>query len=213
MLETCGEVIALDLCEPKLSESFTDRVLAAREAQLARVKPRRRTRMFIYAGSSLAAAASIGLVFFMVSPLSHKNHKTVTAGTSEKIPAVAEQMINELGGGKKVTPQARADYAATDVMPLPDFTKALEKLLQKTQNTFENTRQGFKDLELLLYLAVPDTKTNEKIIEEYKSLNKAEMSGETSENQGATDRDPDGSSSPNFEPSAEPDIDNYFDAI
>ncbi|MHC4798834.1 MAG: zf-HC2 domain-containing protein, partial [Planctomycetota bacterium] len=51
MLETCGEVIALDLCEPKLSESFTDRVLAAREAQLARVKPRRRTRMFIYAGS------------------------------------------------------------------------------------------------------------------------------------------------------------------
>lgn len=213
MLETCGAVIALDICEPKLSELFTDRVLAARREQLAQIKPRRKTRMVMYAGSSLAAAAGIALVFFMFAPWANQDRKTAISGKKESVPVVAQRALIELGGGDKViTPQAQADLEATEEMSLPKFSEALAKFLQKTQNTVENTRQGFKDLELLLYLAIPDTAANEKIIEQYR-LNQGEVSGENPVNQGNTDSDPGDPSSPNLEPSAQPDTDNVLDAL
>ncbi len=62
MHEVCGDVIALDRREPRLSEGFTDRVLLARRHPLA--GPRRRWgRIALFVGPPLAAAASIALAF------------------------------------------------------------------------------------------------------------------------------------------------------
>ena len=201
MLETCGDVIALDHCEPKLSESFTDRVLAGRREQLDRVRSHRRTRMVFYAGSSLAAAAGIALIFFIFTPWSNQGRETVIDSKMESAPVVVQEIMRGLSGDKEVTPQVRAELAATEEMPLPVFSEALAKLLTKTQNTLENTRQSFKDLELLFYLAIPDTTANEKIIEEYRALNQSELSDNTSVNQGADEGDLGNPSSPNHGPS------------
>jgi len=64
ILEACGDVVRLDRREPVLSVSFTDRVMAARRAQVVAKAPR--SRRLVYAvGMPMAAAASVVLAFLL----------------------------------------------------------------------------------------------------------------------------------------------------
>jgi len=200
MLETCGNVIALDRREPKPDEAFTERVLAARRAQLADTRPYRRSRLLWYGGPSLAAAG-IALVFFIAVPWSGQGPKTVISGEKVAAPVEARKVLTELSGEKPVTDEAKAGLESTDEMPLPIFSRAVEKYLQKTQTTLENTRQGAKDLERLFFLTLFDM------------LDSEELSNKWSKWQEEHVRDSDDSSLPYRKPSTEPQSDNVSEAL
>ncbi|UCD28492.1 MAG: zf-HC2 domain-containing protein [Planctomycetota bacterium] len=210
MLETCGDVIALDRCEPRLGASFTERVLASRRSQLMELGSRRRTRILLYTGSSLAAAASIAFAVFLMGPWSNK---TAIMSMKEKVPAPVEHYLMDQQGDKKVSPKAKEELAETEQMPSTIFSEAMARFLHKTQTTWENTRQGIEDLELLLYLSLSDTVANEEFIKEYRAIQQAKKNGETPIDQAPTDMDQDNPSFPNRESSTAPETDNVSDAL
>lgn len=153
MLETCGDVIALDRGEPQLSAAFTDRVLAARRSRIAR-PPRRWPLTLARAGLPLAAAASITLAILLTMPA--ENAPTITAGQKVAQP---EEVLSLLIGpnGATRSEQALKELEMTPKMPSIGFVnELLTPLIEQGRLTMERTLRGSEDLKLLIQRGFTD---------------------------------------------------------
>lgn len=148
MLEACGDVVALDHCEPRLSDSFTDRVLLARRAQLAR-RPRRWGRALVLVGSPMAAAASILLTLMLVIPPASQIGATAVLGGGG-IEAAPELVQKALGGAGNRTEQEKRELEQTPKMPAGFVEVFMAKLVEQTQDGVEGARSSVAELGLLL---------------------------------------------------------------
>jgi len=166
--ETCGDVIRLDACEPALSGSFTDRVLAARREQVAS-RSRHWRRVALFAGSPLAAAASIALVLFVSAPAVEKApapHGRVTASETIAAPQTFRNNLMELTD-RKLSPEAEAELANTpEIKALPFMDSFLASLVEGTRNTAEATRHSVEDLGLLFRYGFANM--NDQLVAEYR---------------------------------------------
>lgn len=162
MLEACGDVVALDRCEPRLSASFTDRVLSARQAQLSR-RPRRWGRRVLVVGSPMAAAASILLAVMLIMPSTQQQASTegvvagvvdfagVVAGGDDGVIAAPKVVRDVLGGSEDRTNQEKRELDQTPEMPAAGFMEELlAQGVERTQESVGSLRSAMLELELLL---------------------------------------------------------------
>jgi len=166
--EACADVIRLDAREPALSGSFTDRVMTARRAQLTS-RSRHWRRVTIFAGSGLAAAASIALAFLLLAPLQEKapaGRESITASATIAIPKQIQKNLIE-HAGTKLAPKAAEELANTPEMKaLPFLDSLLASLVKGTRNTAEATRHSVEDLGLLLRYGFANM--NDQLVAEYR---------------------------------------------
>lgn len=164
--EACADVIRLDRCEPALSESFTDRVMAARRAQLAS-RSRHWRRIAIFTGSGLAAAASIAIVFLLSTPMPETaSAPREVLGTSIAAPETVRDNLLKVTG-TQLNPKAAEELAKTPEMEaLPFLDSFLASLVKGTRNTAEATRHSVKDLGLLLRYGFANM--NDQLVAEYR---------------------------------------------
>jgi hypothetical protein len=149
LLEACGDVIAMDRCEREVSASFTDRGLLAHRVQRP---PKRRQwgRTFWLVGSPMAAAASIAFMMFMVVPTART---TVVGGLVEVPPRPFRDRIIErrIESGRPISEQERIEIAKAHEMPTDSFVASvLAPLVERSKNTYEGTRKGAEQFEMLL---------------------------------------------------------------
>jgi len=160
MLEACGDVVALDRCEPRLSASFTDRVLSARQAQLSR-RPRRWGRRVLVVGLPTAAAASILLAVMLVMPSAQQPASPesvvagmvtgVVAGGDDGVIAAPKVVRDVLGGSEDRTDQEKRELDQTPEMPAAGFMEELlAQGVERTQESVGSLRSAMLELELLL---------------------------------------------------------------
>lgn len=161
MAESFGDVIALDRCEPALSASFTDRLLLANRTQM---RPRRRqwSRMFVLGGSPVAAAASIALVFAVISP------------PRPQVAGVAA-LRNNPAALIPVTELATAQPAAP-VTPAAGFIEGLlAPLVEQSRTTLEGTRRSAQELAYLLHVGLTDT--NQMLVAHWETAQRSVFDG------------------------------------
>lgn len=150
MLEACVDVIAMDRCEPVLSGSFTDRILAARKVQMQ--PPRRHWgRVLLMIGSPMAAAASIAMAIMLISP--SVQHRSVIASRTEAAPTEFRALLGD--GNKQLSDQARMELARTPQMPANGFLESLlAPLVEKSRDTLEGTKRSASELALLVQMGL-----------------------------------------------------------
>lgn len=155
MLEACGDVIMLDRRrEPRLSDSFTDRVLMARRAQLAS-QPRRRNwgRTLVVVASPLAAAASIALCLTLMWP-DARPRPTAISGVAEE-PAPANKNLLQKNGTSSVE---TAQNLPTSQMPSSALMESLlTTVVERSTQTVEGTRNNLAKYKLLLQQFLAET--------------------------------------------------------
>jgi hypothetical protein len=152
MVEACVDVIAADRCEPVLSGSFTDRLMAARKAQL---KPQKRHwgRVLLMIGSPLAAAASIAFAVMLISP--SMQHRSVIASRTESAPKEIRSLLGD--GTKQLTPEAKVELARTPEMPANGFLESLlAPFVEKSRDTLEGTKRSAAELAMLVQMGLAD---------------------------------------------------------
>ena len=172
VLEACGDVIRLDKCEPAPSESFTDRVLAARREQVAagRVRARGWGRLVWRIGAPVAAAASIVLIMIVGTPVfdagSTPAHPTVV-GSSMQAPPEEVQRNLLRAKGRELDPQVSQELAQVPQMKALPFLEALiNPLVEGTRSAVAGTRRSYEDLELLFHYGFNGM--NERLVAEYR---------------------------------------------
>lgn len=148
LLESCGDVIAYDRCEPTLSASFTDRVLLAHRAQSKPAPRRNWGRLVISIASPVAAAACIGLAVLLVAPTGSKVNGTRVAGMEF---TVSDSMVSVLTGGDG---QVSSKSANVGVMAPGIVDVVLEPMVRQTRNTVDSTKRSFEQLQSLFGLGV-----------------------------------------------------------
>jgi hypothetical protein len=156
MLEACGDVIMLDhRREPRLSDSFTDRVMLARRAQLSRRKARNWSRTILLIGSPMAAAASIVLALSLMWPTAQQQRpNTRIAKWTEAAPAPVQGVL----GTEGMSPEAKRELGNTQQMPAANFMDALlTSIVERANQTVQGTQNNVSQLELLLQQALADT--------------------------------------------------------
>ncbi len=180
MLETCGDVIALDRSEPRLSDSFTDRVLAARRGQLVR-PPRRWPLVLARAGLPLAAAASITLAILFTMPAD--NARTITAGAKVAQPQEVQNFLIPDGGASR-SKEALKELKMTPKVASTGFiNELLTPLIEQSRMTMERTLRGTEDLKFLIQRGFIDG--NQPLQELWQATQGEIPSLETSESAGA----------------------------
>ncbi|NLX23148.1 MAG: hypothetical protein GXY55_15965 [Phycisphaerae bacterium] len=185
ILEACGDVVRLDRREPVLSVSFTDRVMAARRAQVVAKAPR--SRRLVYAvGMPMAAAASVVLAFLLSiqgvtdQPLQSGDTlvavvdtaatapppETAVAAITVAAPVQFQQELTKLTA-KKLAPEAQEELRNTPEMPALSFFDALlAPVMEGTRHAVEGTRRTAADLELLIRFGLASM--NEQLVAEYR---------------------------------------------
>ena len=180
VLEACGDVIRMDRPEPRLAPAFTDRVMAAcRDDLVVRASASRRRwavrpkvsarRTALYAMSSLAAAASVALVFWLGMPASvpftEPVPQTVTMGIREAAPKEFRDNMTALTG-RVPEGQAQAELESTpEIEALPFLEAFLKPVVEGTRHAVEGTRRSYKDVELLIRYGFAGM--NERLVAEY----------------------------------------------
>lgn len=152
MLQACGDVIALDRREPKLSADFTDRVLAARRDQLAETQARKNrwSRRLIYVGPPMAAAASILLAVLIALPIwqaPQSDHKDkIVGGKTVAQPKPLQDALGKQSGTAK-SAEAIMELQATPEAPASNFVNAVvAPLVEQSRNTMESTMRHAEEL-------------------------------------------------------------------
>ena len=172
MLETCGDVIAMDRCEPALSGDFTDRVMAAMKMQ---AQPVRRSwgRSLLVIGSPMAAAASVVLALWLTMPTAMDKPRTSILADQQAAPG--EFRANTMAlTGKMLTAQEQAELNRMQAMPVNGFVDALlSPLVQGTKNTLQDTKVGAEQLETLIRLGFADT--GEKLVAQWKTAHRDQL--------------------------------------
>jgi hypothetical protein len=155
MLEACGDVIMLDhRREPRLSDSFTDRVMLARRAQLSHRKTRNWVRTILMVGSPMAAAASIVLALSLMWPTAQSRPHGMTAGMREAAPRTVQPVL----GTEGMSAEAKRELEKTKPMPAANFMDALlTSIVERANQTVQGTQNNMSQLELLLQQALADT--------------------------------------------------------
>ena len=174
VLEACGDVIRMDRPEPQISAGFTERVMASCREELAvRTAGRSRRpvrRVGLYAMSSLAAAASIALVFWLAMPVGVPVDETapgtVTMGAREAAPKEFRENMTALTG-RTLEEQAQAELESTpEIDALPFLEAFLKPVVEGTRHAVEGTRRSYKDVELLVRYGFAGM--NERLVAEYR---------------------------------------------
>lgn len=173
MMEACGDVIRHDCREPRLSDSFTDRVMAAHhERQVIRAR-----RWFIPQGpwyraativlSPLAAAASIALAVSLILPTYQPAPPTVVAGDGGR-QAIPKDYQEIIGVDKSdVTPEAQQALASTPQMSAVHFMDALVKpVVEQAQTTIDGARSSTAWFELLVQKRL--SRPTDKLVAEWR---------------------------------------------
>lgn len=166
LLEACGDVIAMDRCEPQVSVSFTDRVVLAQRGRHA-VRPRRWRRMLWLAGSPMAAAASIAFTIAVISPPARAPQRpTAIRGIQEATPeGFRPASTNQ-------SPDALRALASTPQMEPNKFVDSVDSFLapivERSKSTIDGTRRGAEELQLLMQLGV--SRTNGDLIARWRAV-------------------------------------------
>jgi hypothetical protein len=184
MLEACGDVIMLDRRrEPKLSDSFTDRVLMARRAQLAS-QPRRRNwgRTLVVVGSPLAAAASIALCLTLMWPSAPQRQVKRGVAVEVVVPAAGSRLV--LGqGGDSVEGDLDPNLRTTEMPSSALMESLLTTVVERSTQTVEGTRNNLAKYKLLFQQFL--VKTNARVAaQEDGSLRKTPSSERSADQQG-----------------------------
>ncbi|MGQ9649689.1 MAG: anti-sigma factor family protein [Phycisphaerae bacterium] len=185
MLEACGDVIMLDRRrEPKLSDSFTDRVLLARRAQLA-AQPRRRSwgRTFVVVGSPLAAAASIVLCLTLMWPRVPSQGRTDVAVRVEVPPGSTTAVYGGSSGQENPDPNLPATQMPSSAL----MESILTTVVERTSRTVERAKNNFSQLELLLQQALAET--NAQVAAQETGSLRRSSSGQRSADQQGTEQE------------------------
>lgn len=156
MLEACGDVIMLDRRrEPKLSDSFTDRVLLARRAQLAS-QPRRRNwaRTLVVVASPLAAAASIALCLTLMWPDAPQRQTKTGVAVRVEVPPGSTTAVY---GGSSAQGNPDPNLPATQMPSSALMDSILTTVVERTSRTVERAKNNFSHLELLFQRALAET--------------------------------------------------------
>lgn len=148
LLESCGDVIAYDRCEPTLSASFTDRVLLAHRAQSKPAPRRNWARLVISIASPVAAAACIGLAVLLIAPVGNGTNRTQVAG---QVDSVSNSTQSVLTGSDS---RAVAKSANTREMAPGIVDVILDPMVKQTRNTVDSTKRSFEQLQSLFGLGV-----------------------------------------------------------
>jgi len=156
ILEACGDVVRMDAREPRLDSSFTNRVMLAYRAQ-GRSPHRRWQRITLWAGSGLAAAASITLAVIWLLPSNPLDLPSVVAGTSEAVPAPVQNLLMAKEG-TQLTDAAKAELEAAPEMSAANFTSLLTPIVERAQRTFTSARRGTEELQMLLQMGMSAAK-------------------------------------------------------
>jgi hypothetical protein len=156
MLEACGDVITMDRCEPQVSVSFTDRVLMAQRGRRP-VRSRRLGRRLLFLGSPMAAAASIAIAFFAMSPFTATKPHPATA--IKGVNTAAPQRIQDgLTLTRDHSEAATRELNATPQMSEDTFLDTLlASVVAKSKTTVEGTMSGAKEFQDLIRRGLSDT--------------------------------------------------------
>lgn len=155
ILEACGDVVALDRCEPRPSESFTDRVLLARRVQLSR-KPRRWGRAALIAGSPMAAAASILLAISLIMPSTPELTPRVLGPGDGGLEAMPEGSRGTMVDDRTLSAEEKRELEAAPQMPAGFMDTVLALGVDRTKDTVESAQGSLRELGLLWHQAFSD---------------------------------------------------------
>lgn len=150
LLEACGDVVAYDQREPKLSASFTDRVLLAQRARQAVPAQRNWGRRIVTVASPLAAAACIAFAVLLIAP------------TQKNMPEskVLSQGVSASSGTKAILdPDGKNRTAASNLpnveeMPAGFVDAILGPIVEQAKGTVDNTKRSFEQLDSLVRLGI-----------------------------------------------------------
>lgn len=145
LLEACGDVIAMDRCEPRLSGSFTDRVLLARRAHNIRSQPRWSRRIAVVA-TPLAAAAGLALAWISLFPAPGAAPEKPNSGLilSEEVSVSADAVTVLRGGREDELPRTASVEASGLVKAL------IAPVVEKAGSSIGTLRSGMTHMELLI---------------------------------------------------------------
>ncbi len=152
MLEACGDVIMLDRRrEPRLSDSFTDRVLMARRAQLVK-QPRRRSwgRTLVLVSAPLAAAASIVLAMSLMWP-SAPQRPTVISAKANEAPRATKTLL-----GGSPSSETTENLPTTPIPSSSMMESLLTSVVEETSKTVDGTKSSLAQFGMLLHQALAD---------------------------------------------------------
>ncbi len=182
MLEACGDVIMLDRRrEPTLSDSFTDRVLMARRAQLVK-QPRRRSwgRTLVLVSSPLAAAASIVLAMSLMWP-SAPQRPTVVSGQAFETSPANKTLLGGSPTGETAENLPTPPIPSSSMMEL-----LLASVVEQTSKTVDGTKSSLAQFGMLLQQALAEANA-QLVAQENGSLPKTPSSDRPAEHQGGED--------------------------
>ena len=161
LLESCGDVIAYDRCEPVLSDSFTDRVLFA---QRATIKPvigssnklqRRWVRHVLMVASPVAAAACVVLAVLLAGPTGQTgqpSHQTWVAGITNTVSGPSRELLNLTGKhGQGTADELAASNGFVDAM--------LGRCIEQVKTTANGTQRSVEQLSSFVRQGVADTRS------------------------------------------------------
>ncbi len=150
LLEACGDVVAMDRCEPQLGASFTDRVLLARRAQNIRRQPRWGRRIAIVA-TPLAAAASIAFAWLVLLPQDQpvRTDSIVLGHDAVEVPDGVRTILEG-----RPSDAASADRAGRPDAPRMEASGLVNALLapvvERAGDSIGTLRSGLSHAELLI---------------------------------------------------------------
>lgn len=148
LAESYGDVIAYDRCEPKVSASFTDRVLLAHRAQFQPAPCRNWGRLIISIASPLAAAACIGMAVLLIVPTASEPTRNMVSGVVAQPSELNIEILGGAGRHARIEPRA----ARMDQMPAGFVDVILDPVVKQTRNTLDNTKRSLEQLESLIGL-------------------------------------------------------------
>lgn len=175
LMEACGDVIAVDRCEPQVGASFTNRVLLANRAGKA---PKRRQwgRLFWMVSTPTAAAASLAFMMFTVVPAART---TVVSPSIEAVPAEVQMKLLEKSQQPR-TQQELAELRNTPQMSTDSFIASMAApLVEWSKNTYEDTRRTAEGFEWLWRTG------NETLIARLRAQEQSSSKAASSERGGA----------------------------
>jgi hypothetical protein len=152
IFEACGDVVRMDTREPRLDSSFTNRVMLGYAVRRRSHRPRWQ-RIATWAGTGLAAAASITLAVIWMLPSSPPNLPSITAGAKVAVSEPAKEFLTAKEG-TQLTDAAKAELDATPQMGAANFTSLLTPIVKRARSTFANARRGSEELQMLLQMGI-----------------------------------------------------------
>ncbi|MEP0841497.1 MAG: zf-HC2 domain-containing protein [Phycisphaerae bacterium] len=171
LVEACGDVIAMDFREPRVSLSFTDRVILAQRGRRP-APPRRWGRLVLYVGSPMAAAASVAFAVFMMMPPAPARLRPPEV-RAEKVAAPEAYQFSE----RNQSPEALQDLKQTPQMDARSFADSMfAPFVERSKNTLEGTSRVVEEFRLLMQSGI--SRTNDNLIARWRAREQGRAASE-----------------------------------